>query len=173
MYKEQKEQKPSIDSLIEQHLSGSLKEDAILLVAFLRENKMSPQWGATNSFNVSHKNRRVCILKITDNCFEIRVSSQYDAQFNACFLQECEEIRQFLLQNITICFGCGSCKPGQDIEILGHRVTNACFNPVIRMSNPSRVQLDCAKKLVLLRKRAIAQGTAPKITYIAMDKREA
>lgn len=170
-YKNQKQNKPTIDELIEINLNGDVKNDAQYFVKFLRDNKISPHWGAKNSFNVSYKNRRVCIIKVNSDKFELRVNTQYNQDFNECFQNQGEEIKRFLLDNLTYCFECGSCKPGIDIEILGKRLKNACYNPVIRMENPNELLLDCASKLVLLRKNAIKEGKAPKVTYIAMSKR--
>lgn len=170
-YEEQKKQKPSIDLLTEQLLKDELKEEALDFIAFLRENKLSPQWGAKNSFNTSYKTRRVCIVKINEDSLDIRVNTQYDGDFNACFGGDSERIKDYLLGQATFCMACGTCKPGIDMELLGREYKNLCFNPVIRFENPDRELLELAKRLVLERKKAIAEGRAPKVTYIGMKKR--
>jgi len=170
-YQEQKKNKPSIDELILKFLNGTERENLIKFVSFLRENKMAPQWGSTNSFNVSYKNRRVCIIKINETGFRIWANTQYNEEFNFWFAEETERKKEFLLSTITYCFGCGSCKPGLNINILGKQLQGACFNPVIRMESPDAEMIDLAVKLVLLRKKAIQEGKAPKVTYISMKKR--
>ncbi len=170
-YEKQKQNKPLINDLINENLSGKLKEDAHNIVMFLRDNQMSPQWGAKNSYNTSYKSRRVCIMKINKDGFELRINTQYNEDFNDFFSDKNEHIRSFLLDNVTYCFGCGSCKPGHDIVILGKELKNACLNPVIRLEYPNEMLLDLAKELVLLRRKAIYEGKAPKVTYIAMHKR--
>ncbi|WP_167956791.1 hypothetical protein [Anaerosporobacter faecicola] len=171
-YQIQKKIKPSIDNQIELYLVGKDKENLISFVSFLRQNKMSPQWGSTNSYNLSYKGRRVCIIKIEERSYQVWVNTQYNEAFNSCFANESLEIKTFLRDRITYCYGCGSCKPGLDMEILGVACKGACFNPVIRMENPDEERLELARKLVMLRRQAIAEGNAPKITYIAMNKRK-
>jgi hypothetical protein len=55
---------------------------------------------------------------------------------------------------------------------LGQELTNVCYNPVIRIVNPDEKLLELAKQLVLMRRTAISEGKAPKVTYIAINKRE-
>ena len=42
---------------------------------------------------------------------------------------------------------------------------------VIRMKNPNEEMVDLVRKLVLLRKLAIQEEKAPKVTYISVKKR--
>ena len=170
-YLEEKKRKPSIDETIEKYLEGKSKEDAHAFVSFMRDNRMAPQWGSINSYNCSYKSRRVCIIKVNENGYQIWVNTQYNEEFNSCFAEESEENKKFLLSTITYCFGCGSCKPGLDIELLGVQLKSVCFNPVIRLENPDDIKFRLARKLVLLRKQAIHEGKAPKITYISKKKR--
>ena len=170
-YIEQKKAKPTIDELINELLDGEIKQSALSFLAFLTQNKMKPSWGAINSFNLSYKGKRVCIIKINKDCLDIRCNTQYNNDFNECFADADSDIKKLLLDSITYCFGCGTCKPGLDVTILGKELKSACFNPVIRFENPDASQLECAKKLVMLRRKAIADGTAPSVTYIAKSKR--
>lgn len=170
-YEEQKKDKPDIDELIERLLRGRQREAAVDFVTFLRSNKMSPRWGAINSYNLGYKGRRVCIIKIAENHFELRINTQYNEQFNSCFSEESEQIRQYLRDSVTYCFGCGECKPGVTMELLGVTVENACMNPVIKMENPDDEKLAPARRLVLLRREMIAEGKAPRVTYISVKKR--
>lgn len=170
-FQEQKKIKPPIEKMINKMLDGKLKEDLLNFVSFLRENKMSPQWGSTNTYTLSYKSRRVCIIKIYDSSYQIWLNTQYNEEFNNCFAEESEEVRNYLLDKVIYCFGCGTCKPGLSMELLGISLKNACYNPVIRMENPDEMQLALARKLVMLRREAIYAGKAPKITYISMKKR--
>ena len=170
-YQKQRKSKPSVEETVEKYLQGTAKERALRFVSFLRENKMAPQWGAVNSYNVSCKNRRVCILKINESGFQIRVNTQYNDDFNAFFSEESDETKEYLRASVSHCFGCGGCKPGLDIEILGKRFADACCNPSIHISDPDDEMLALAEKLVLLRKQAIKDGKAPEIKYIAIKNR--
>ena len=170
-YQLQKKEKPAIYDVIDKCLVGKAKDDLLGFVSFLKENRMTPQWGSTNSYNLSYKSRRVCIIKIADNSYQIWLNTQYNEDFNEYFKNENGIIKEFLLSKVVYCFGCGSCKPGLDIDILGVALKNACFNPVIRMENPDDARLELAKKLVLLRRKAIYDGKAPKVTYISIKKR--
>lgn len=170
-YQQQKQHHPPIEALIEEHLSGSRREQALQFVAFMRENRMSPQWGSSNSYNFSSKGRRVCILKLLGDGWQLWLNTQYNEDFNRCFALESEETRKFLLGTLVYCYGCGSCKPGINIDILGYPVKGGCLNPVIRLENPDEGKLALAYKLALLRQQAIREGKAPRVTYIAKSKR--
>lgn len=170
-YQKQKKTKPPIEELVGNSLAEPLKGDILNFVNFLRENKLSPQWASTNSYKASYKSRGVCIIKLTENSYQIWINTQYNEDFNSCFSEADEHVKKFLLDSMVYCFGCGSCKPGLSLDILGVPQINACYNPVIRMKNPDNEFLELAKRLVLLRKQAIRDGKAPKVTYIAMSKR--
>lgn len=171
-YELQKKVKPSISEMIDNCLQGRLEDDANKFVDFLLENKLSPQWASTNSYSISYKNRRVCIIKFQEDEWEIWLNTQYDADFNNYFSKEQDEMKNILLERLVHCFACGKCAPGQKIVILNKRVEDACFCPVIRFENPNELQLDLARKLVILRKMAIAKGQVPKVMYVAMSKRD-
>lgn len=171
-YQEQKKTKPKIENMIDDNLYGQLKNDAIDFVNFLRANKMSPQWASTNSYALSYKNRRVCIIKINKEEWALWLNTQYNDEFNVCFASEQKDMQNILLSKLVYCFSCGKCAPGHNITILGKEIKNACYCPVIRLINPNEIELDCAKKLVLLRKAAIAENKAPKVMYVAKSKRK-
>lgn len=170
-YQIQRKEKPSIYELIDKNLSDKLKEDLFGFLSFLKENRMTPQWGSTNTYNLSYKNRRVCIIKLAEDSYQIWLNTQYNEDFNECFSDESDENKEYLLGKMVYCFGCGSCKPGLNIELLGVEQKKACYNPVIRMENPNEELLKLARKLVMLRRKAIAEGKAPKITYVSVKKR--
>lgn len=171
IYEQQKKMKPLIEDIINSYLKGQLRNDAIEFVNFLRANKMSPQWASTDSYTLSHKSRRVCIIKINNGKWSLWLNTQYNDDFNVCFSGEKEGLQNILLNNIVYCQYCGKCAPGLNITILGKQLQNACYCPVIRLHDPSQTELDCAKKLVILRKAAINENKAPKVMYVAMSKR--
>jgi hypothetical protein len=170
-YEQQKKIKPLIEDRINSYIEGRLRNDVTEFVSFLRENKMSPQWASTDSYAVSYKSRRVCIIKIKNGEWSLWLNTQYNDDFNVCFSGVKDEMQRILLDNIVYCQHCGKCAPGLNITILGRQLQNACYCPVIRLNNPSQTELDCARKLVILRKAAIAENKAPKVMYVAMSKR--
>lgn len=170
-YQEQKKNKPKIEDVINDNLCGHLKNVAIDFVDFLRANKISPRWASTNSYASSYKGRRVCIIKINKDELALWLNTQYNDEFNTCFTAEDNDMQNTLLSKLVYCSYCGKCAPGHSVSVLGKEIKNACYCPVIRLINPSEMELDCAKKLVLLRKDAIAEKKAPKVMYVAMSKR--
>lgn len=170
-YEQQKKMKPLLEDIIDSYLKGQLRDNAVEFVNFLRANKMSPQWASTDSYALSYKNRRVCIIKINAGEWSLWLNTQYNEDFNVCFCRENKETQNILLNSIVYCKYCGKCAPGLNITILGKQLQKACYCPVIRLHNPSQTELDCAKKLVILRKAAITENKAPKVMYIAMSKR--
>lgn len=170
-YQAQKKTKPPIQELADRFLTGALKQDVLRFVAFLRENRLSPQWASTHSYKASCKSRGVCIIKLGENGYQLWINTQYDEEFSHCFADESERVKTFLLEHMVHCYGCGSCKPGLCLDVLGVPQANVCLHPVIRLENPDAEFLGLAKKLVLLRKQAIQAGKAPKVSYIAISKR--
>ncbi len=172
VYQRQKAEKPGIEDTMARLLAGAKLDGARAFVGFLRESGVSLSWGAVNSYNASYKGRRVCILKFAEDFFEIRSNTQYDEAMNARFAGADETTRAFLLGSVTYCSGCGTCKPGLSMTLLGRPVENACYNPVINLTNPDDGMLALARELALMRKEAIADGRAPRVTYIAKSKRK-
>ena len=171
-YQEQKRTRPAIDVLAARLLDEPLQREVLAFVQFLRENRLSAQWASTNSYKVSDHSRGVCLIKLAEQSYQLWLNTQYDEAFNACFSQADESIKQYLMKNMVYCSGCGTCKPGLNVEVLGAAQRAACVHPVIRMANPDPALQELAKQLVLLRKQAIREGKVPKVSYVAMKKRE-
>jgi len=63
--------------------------------------------------------------------------------------------KEFAWEHANICGSCGgSCSPGKPATIFGKEFHNIC-NSVFAFNNPNGEALECLKKLIEIRKRAI------------------
>lgn len=58
----QKRAKPIIEDALANVLQGDALENALKLIAYLRENKINPAWSATNVWKISYRSFSVCFL---------------------------------------------------------------------------------------------------------------
>ena len=171
--KENPKKKTSIEDVINNSLKGKIKDNAINFLKFLKENKLSPQWSAINSYAFRTKKKTICLVNINNGEWLLRLYTQYDDELNTCFIDEKEEIRQVIMDRLVYCSGCGcTCAPGVNANILGKQVNHACYYPIIKITNPNLLEMECSKKLVVLRKTIIINGRDRSLTYIPIDKRK-
>ena len=173
-YQEQKEDKPSIEDVIQAILKDDRKQAALDFVAFAKSLRMKPQWASTNSWAFSFKSKRVGYIKINESTddWELWSYAQYDEYFQELVLKESGEIQDFIINNVLYCFHCSACTPGKDMVLLGKDLKNICATPIFRIKNPSAAFCDFAKSLMNLRREAIENNRVPKVTYIAMKNRK-
>jgi hypothetical protein len=170
-YQDQMNSKPRIDDLISKNLQGEPKAESQDFIEFIKAQKMTPQWYAADSFSVSYKNKRVCIIKIHDGAWWIWSYTRYDEAFNASLTSEIAGIKELVMNNLVFCCRCGQCAPGEDVHLLGNSLHGVCRMPVIRFENPDHDTVNYAKRLVTLRRHAIANNEVPKVSYISVKKR--
>lgn len=61
---ELKSAKLEIEDVLGTVLQSDALENALNLVAYLRENKMNPAWSATNVWKVTYKTYTVCFMRV-------------------------------------------------------------------------------------------------------------
>jgi hypothetical protein len=173
-YQEQKASKPAPEDIIQKSLNDDKKEGALDFVAYVKSLRMNPQWASTNSWTLNYKNKRVGYFRINESTgdWQVSIHSQYDEYFNELVSGESKDIQDFILNNITYCYKCSACTPGIDMVLLGKDLKKICATPGIRLENPDETYRDFAKKLIMLRREAIASDRVPKVTYIAIKNRK-
>jgi len=159
--------KPKIEDVIIDALCGDAQKNALDFAAFLRANKMSPSWASANAWAVSYKGKRVCYIRMHGTadyhnleCGSWHINHVNYGQTNLVGVENEQSISDEKLKNIVwdkvkFCKRCYNCKPGNAVTILGKPFVEVCHSWLM-MKNPDADTLNCGKKIVLMRKQAIA-----------------
>ncbi|MCL2361680.1 MAG: hypothetical protein FWC73_07705 [Defluviitaleaceae bacterium] len=163
----EKTAKPQIEETINDVLHGDALKNALDFVAFLRANKLSPRWASLNSWAVSYKNQRVCYIRLSGtahyhnledgswhinhvNYGQTELVGDDDEQYISN-----ERLKDMVWNNVKYCAKCYNCKPGNVVTVLGRQFDEVCHSWLM-MKNPDVDTLNCAKTIILMRKKAIA-----------------
>ena len=161
--------------MIEQHiheaLAGNAQRLALDFVAYLRNQEMQFERG-TGYWHVKYKETYVCFILI--NGFGavrhkdepegwIIWSDDYDSNLFANHPLD-ERTKEIALDHVDICGNCGGCgSQGKNKSIFGREFEKVCVT-MFRFDNPNVDEVECAKKLVELKKSDIdaREGSATK-----------
>ena len=147
---EQKRDKPQIEDVISNFLSGDALKNASDFIAFLRINKLNPRWSATCNWTVKYKGKNLLILRLHGSAwqYDLEVGSWHIDYKGFGFLDRftsCNITKDFLYSNIRYCINCCACSPGRNITVLGKQFNNVCR---LVIKNPDAEALECVKKLI-------------------------
>jgi len=166
--------KPKIEDVIGDVLNGDTQKNALDFVAYLRENKLNPAWSAKNVWTVSSKTYRVCFIRLHGaaeyhnldvGCWNVSpLIGEYDADSLS------DELKEIVWTNTKNCQTCGQCALKLN-AVFGKEFTNSCEGSILFV-NPDSKAVECAKKLVELRRTEIKDGKARKHQYIAVRNRQ-
>lgn len=167
--------------MIEQHiheaLAGNAQRLALDFVAYLRNQEMQFErgtgyWEDKRYWHVKYKETYVCFILI--NGFGavrhkdepegwIIWSDDYDSNLFANHPLD-ERTKEIALDHVDICGNCGGCgSQGKNKSIFGREFEKVCVT-MFRFDNPNVDEVECAKKLVELKKSDIdaREGSATK-----------
>ena len=161
--------KPKIEDVICDVLTGDEQKNALDFVAFLRANKMSPGWASTNSWAISYKKQRICFIRMSGTAHYHDLEGgfwhinhvNYGCINLVSYPDEWEQyisdekLKDMVWNQIRTCKKCYNCKGVKAVVIFGKQFDDVCQNWLF-MKNPDVDALNCAKKIVLMRKHAIA-----------------
>jgi len=170
---ELKKVKPEIEDVINDVLSGDARKYALDFVAYLREHKLNPKWAATNSWKVSSKTFNVCFIRLHGaaeyNHLEpgAWVILPFIGEYEGDALSD--EMKEIVWAHKKNCQPCGQCALPVD-SIFGKQFAASCEGS-IAFKNPEPKTVECAKKLIALRRDAIKEGKTKKHVYVAMRNR--
>jgi len=165
----QQQAKPKIEDAILELLDGDNQQNALNFVAYLRTNKLTPRWTATNAWGVKYKGKNLISIRINGNA-EPKV--YYGLEHGAWHighwylnewllnnptefedLSNCDKFKAFIWANLYPCKHCLSCKPGHSRTYFGKRFESVC---AFRVENPNADGLEFAKKLLECKKEFIS-----------------
>lgn len=159
LYQEQKKTRPKIDDVISDLLDNERKNAALDFLAFLKSHKMTPQWVSLNAWSVKYKGKPVCSIKFYDlrlymdkGTWRICHSGEYDND-----LSFDNNIKDIIYNNVYFCRDCAGTSASHSVQsrILSRKFTNVCPYFKIQFENPDGDTLDCAKRLVEMRRADI------------------
>ena len=169
----EKTEKPKIEDVMSDVLSGDTLENALNLIAYLRENRINPQWSATNVWKISHKGFSVCFLRLYGSAEYHNLAAgtwhivPFIGDYEASSLSD--ELKEIVWANKKTCSPCGRCALKLD-KVFGREYDYACEKSIV-FTNPDPKDVECIKKLIELRRNAINDGKAQKHKYIPMRDR--
>lgn len=154
-------------------LQGDVLENALNTAAFLRKNKMNPQWSAANAWKVTYKSFTVCFIRLygTADYHGVAKDSWYTKPFIGDYHEDAlsDELKEIVWANARPCAYCGLCS----LELghaFGKNYDHICEQSII-FTNPDAKSIECVKALLELRRQNIKDGVAKKHKYIPLRDR--
>jgi hypothetical protein len=150
---EQKISKPKIEEVINEYIKDENAKKIMLdFIAWLRKNKMSPSWNATNSWKVSRNKQKVFILGVDKNVITInRFWLNFTDEYQAYIINN--NLQNIVWNNFTVCSPCNGCPPSSDstgisMNICGKEIKNICRGAIMKFVNPDYETIEGIKKLL-------------------------
>ena len=171
-FKDQGKVKPKIEEIASEYFKGETKKSVIDFIAYLRSNKMTPQWASVNSWKILYKSKSVAFIKLWNGSWYIDPDIDFNDNGFEMYAKQ-EKLEKHIWKNIEPCINClpnGQCTPGRSVKIYGKDFKNVCHAP--RFKNPNDAEVDCIKKIFDYRKGIVAENKVPKTFYIGKNKRE-
>ena len=172
-WKNQKNIRPKIEDVVVDILHGDALKNALDFFAYLRANKMNPQWSSANAWKINYKKQSVCHIRAYGSAHYNDLNEPgswhiqpYIGEYNESQLSD--EFKQVVWKNIKHCPFCGNCRL-KFRTIFGKEYHNACEGK-IAFKNPNVEAIECAKKLIELRREAIQNNKVEKHTYIPANR---
>jgi len=168
-----KNMRPVIEDVIGDVLEGDVLQNAVNLIAYLRENKMKPAWSATNAWKISYKTYTVCFIRLhgAAEYHNLKAGSWHVIPF----IGEYEdfalsgELREIVWANKKTCPQCGKCALKLH-QVFGKEYDYVCEKSIV-FTNPDAKSVECVKRLLELRRNDIKEGKAKKHKYIPVKNR--
>ena len=165
--------KPEIEDVIGDVLTGGTLKNALNFIAYLRENKINPQWSATNVWKISYKTFSVCFIRLygAADYHSLKPNSWHIIPFIGEYEDSSlsDELKEIVWANKHTCSSCGKCALPIN-KVFGKEYDYACEKSIL-FTNPDAKTIECVKKLIELRRDAIREGKAKKHKYIPMKNR--
>ena len=165
--------KPTPEDIINKVLTGENRANALDIIYWLRENKMTPSWQGTNKWRCNIKGKTACYIIVNgaqnypdlkDNawCISLVVHDNLLGKANDDLFDSW--LKELTLKNVKTCMNCcNGCAPGIKRVIYGKEFQNFC-GPRIGLcggiglapiTNPDTETLNRVKELLLLSKDLI------------------
>jgi len=169
----EKTMKLQIEDVIKDVLNGDTLKNAIDFIAYLKANKINPQWSATNVWKISYKSYSVCFIRLYGAADYHGLKSgswhivPFIGEYEASSLSD--ELKEIVWANQKTCRGCGQCALKLN-KVFGKEFGYACEKSIV-FDNPDAKDMECVERLIELRRSEIKEGKAKKHKYIPVKER--
>jgi len=151
--------KLKIEDTISDLFDGEMEEKLLNFITYLRENKMNPSRSSAVSYKISCKGFVVGYIRVNKNEGTVQMTPFLDVYDGASLSDELKEIVWAKKRIGRPCGeGCHKCSHMLD-SIFEKAYSDACGQSV-SFINPSASELECIKKLLILRRDTIKSGKA-------------
>ncbi|MDR0272297.1 MAG: hypothetical protein LBI27_03145 [Clostridiales bacterium] len=172
----QLKERPSIRKIAAQFLNDGLLAQLEPFLQYVEENKMPFSLGRCNTYESKYKTKLVFRVEIangqacTADTYAVKVYTVEASHFREenreavkkqlnDYLSHLEDgMADYFIRNVAHCRGCGKCKPGTKVEILGQQKTVcSCDICTLKVINPDETDYVMIKKFIDARKNFILQ----------------
>jgi len=158
----EKKSKPKIDEVVGNIINEENLGNALDLISFIKENKISLRWSSTNCWQLYYKSKRIGIIRMTEKAYPMYALGASSWLFAPWGLDDILEIvaddnpkaKEIILSNVRQCNSCSSCGPGHKRTFLGRQFDKAC-HAGISMINPDKVTVNCIKRMLEVKKNQL------------------
>jgi hypothetical protein len=150
--------KKIIEDVISEVLTDGTKENALDLIAYLRENKMYPAQSSSVTWKISSKGCIVCYFRFDFNAGTLRINPFISEYKHDSLSEELKEIVWAAKTNAGM--PCGeNCHPCSYLlkTVFGKEYDDACGSS-FAFVNPNVSEIECIKELIKMRMNLIKNG---------------
>jgi hypothetical protein len=180
--KQQLKERPPIRQIAERFLNEGLRARLESFLRYIEENKMPFTLARCNTYESKFKSKSVFRVEIAlgqacvPNTYAVKVFTADDKnlsgnqpelvqeKLNAYLGDLGEEMAEYYVRHQSRCRGCGKCRPGISLDILGETYSGlcACDMYVMRVTNPDEADYEMVKRFIAARKRHILESSSAK-----------
>ena len=155
--------KPKIDEVVGNILCETNLENALDLISFIKENKISLRWSSTNCWQLYYKSKRIGLIRMTEKAYPMYALGENSWSFVPWGLDDIldavvadtDKTKEIIWNNVRQCSSCCGCGPGHERIFLGKKFEKACHSGIF-MINPDKATIDCIKRMLEIKKRQLS-----------------
>jgi len=180
--KQQLKERPAIRQIAGEFLNDDLRAQLEPFLLYIEENKMPFTLARCNTYESKYKAKSVFRVEIAlgqacvKDTYAVKVFTADDRnhfgnqteliqeKLNRYLTGLGEELSDYYISHQSLCRGCGKCRPGVKLDILGKTYTGlcACDMYVMRVINPGERDYEMIKKFIAARRQHILESASAK-----------
>lgn len=154
IYQEQKSNKPTYEQLATL-LDGQMKDNMHSLINFLKQQRLTPRWYATNSFHIKYKGKIIFRFNIRKNAVDLFFTVAEKSDLDSVLNSLPKDMVDFYFSNLRLCSGCNpKHRNGKNHSILNKNYW-ICAEPEMRIKNPTEEHIEYLKRFINCRRENI------------------
>jgi len=152
MYTTEKNVRREIGEVAGLFLNGGRLEDLTAFIEWIKSNKLQLSWSNWFGWSVTSKSKKICSILVEGygyNACSWRIVFNYDRLDDESLLSD-ERLKKIVWRNIKPCNNCCGCGVKQRRTVFGKELENPCS---LDFWNPEPIEIECAKQLILAKRR--------------------